>query len=165
MIPFWGDCAVLLRRAARGCLGGFPRASCCLACLSLAALLLGLAPVGIDLVSAPLVVQPHVSLGCLAPGSESPVGFTAVNSTGETIKLLGVAEFCSDWGCVSNTSAFPISVSPHCSSTFSLSVRTRERGVPGEFNAAVTLYSNAPGSEQTRLEITGCVVARGGFDR
>jgi hypothetical protein len=147
------------RYGIRKRLGGLPPVSCCLLILSLGAFLLGTKPPGIGEGGTLQVEQRSVSLGGLPPGVEVPVTFAATNRTGEPIKLLGVSQLCTSWGCVYwERTAFPVWVAPCSTSTFRLKLRTRKLGTPVPFNAEVSLYSDAPGSEQTSLRVSGSIV-------
>jgi hypothetical protein len=100
----------------------------------------------------------HQSLGDLPPGVEIPVSFTVTNQSSRSVTLLGVSQFCVDWGCVYATGGFPADLAPHTSGTVSMHVRIATRGRTGKFAAEVILYSDCPGLGQTQLTVTGNVV-------
>lgn len=104
------------------------------------------------------VDQPVIALGDLPPGVEIPVILTVTNSSDRAVKLLGIQEFCANWGCISNRSRFPCEIPTRSSSTLTLQVLTRAGGVLGDFTGESILYSDAPCSEQITLVITGRIV-------
>jgi len=105
-----------------------------------------------------LRVEPRMwALGDLAPGAEVPLNFTVTNPSSRPVKLLGISGFCVSWGCVSAT-GFPVRVAPHSSARLGLHLRPSTGGFSGEFVTEVTLFSDAPGREQTLLRINGRVV-------
>jgi hypothetical protein len=135
-----------------------------------------------------LRLEPLVrSLGDLPPGAEIPVNFTVTNLLDRPVRLLGAEGVCLPWwhiygvdfsddtdfpvpvprlpvdgksgwvAWVSGTD-FPVWVPPASSREFSLRLRVRPMGYSGRFDGKVTLYSDAPGCEQTPLRITGSVV-------
>jgi hypothetical protein len=123
----------------------------------LSALVLSRPPERIEM-EGTLRVEPQMrNLGDLVPGVEIPVPFTVTNLSSKPVKLLGVPGFCVSWGCVFATD-FPVRVSPHTSTTFSIHIRPNTRGLSGELAFGVVLYTDAPGREQTPLRIAGRVV-------
>jgi hypothetical protein len=99
----------------------------------------------------------HQSLGDLPAGVEFPVSFAVTNESSRSVTLLGVTQFCEDWGCV-YASGFPVTLAPRSSSTISVGVRTRAGGRTGNFAAEVILYSDCPGFGQIQLSIAGNIV-------
>jgi hypothetical protein len=99
----------------------------------------------------------HVSLGDIPPGAEIPADFTVTNECSKSTTLLGVSQFCAEWGCV-YASRFPITLAPNACETFSVHVRTRKPGQSGEFATEVILYTDAPGSGQIELSIAGKIL-------
>jgi len=99
------------------------------------------------------------SLGVLRPGDTTVIKFNVANVSSEEIRLLGVGAVCAEWGCVYGT-GFPIKVPPNTAAEIAINLRISAR-FSGEFSTRVTLYSDAPGSEQINLGLLGRVGGQG----
>lgn len=99
------------------------------------------------------------SLGVLRPGNTTFVKFNVANVSPHEIRLLGVEASCAKWGCVYGT-GFPIKVPPNTAAEIGVMLRISAR-FSGEFSTRVTLYSDAPGSEQIDLGLLGRVASQG----
>ncbi len=108
-------------------LTGYSLASSGFLLLGLVAFLLGGTPAETRLAGGLRIEPQSVSLGDLPAGARVPVTFTVRNLSGGPVKLLGVEQFCTNWGCLYKATDFPRRIPPHSSGTFSLEVRTRAR--------------------------------------
>jgi hypothetical protein len=83
------------------------------------------------------------------------------NLSSDPVRLLGTERICMPWGCV-DAMDFPVRVLPRSSSEFRVELRPPSKPFFGEFAGEIILYSDALGSEQTPLRLTGRVVRLAG---
>jgi hypothetical protein len=108
------------------------------------------------------VVPSIRALGDLRPATRVPVVFRAINGSSRPIRVLGVQEICSLWGCV-RAENLPCTIPPHTSSDVRLSLETTD-GSHIEalvFDATVVLYSDCTGNNIIPLHLGGRVVPAG----
>jgi hypothetical protein len=126
---------------------------------SLAALALGRAASGTTGGGSLRLPEVVKSLGALRPKNTTFVKFNVANVSSHEIRLLGVGAVCAEWGCVYGT-GFPIKVPPKTAAEIAITLRISAR-FSGELSTQVTLFSDAPGSEQIGLGLLGRVAREG----
>jgi hypothetical protein len=117
-----------------------------------------------------LRLEPAVlSLGDLPPATSVSLIFKAINSSSRPIRVVGVQNTCSLWGCVGSGN-LPCVIPPHSSSNVVLALKTNSAVVLSRgttdgksfrdlaFDADVKLYSDCPKDNIISLRVSGKVV-------
>lgn len=110
-----------------------------------------------------LQVEPAVhALGELAPGAVVPVIFNAFNKSSHQVRIIGLNEVCTAWGCV-RAKNLPCVVRPHGRADIELSVLTTDRAHETAlvFEREIALHSDCPGKTFIPLRISGKVIPDG----
>jgi hypothetical protein len=98
-------------------------------------------------------------LGDLAPGAVVPVVFKATNRSSHPIRVFGLNEVCTSWGCV-RAKNLPCVVPPHGSADVALAIfvtgGSAETGLA--FEREFALYSDCPGKYAVPVRVSGKVV-------
>ena len=109
---------------------------------------------------AGLLVEPAFrAFGDLPAGAVVPLVLKATNTSSHPIRVLGLTQGCTVWGCVSAKN-LPCVVPPGASADIAISLQTTIR--PPEtglaFERELSLYSDCPGKYAIPVRVSGKVV-------
>jgi hypothetical protein len=107
-----------------------------------------------------LQVEPlNRSLGDLSLAAHVPLIFKATNSSSEPIRVIGIKEVCTNWGCL-EAENLPCVVPPRSSAEIALSMRTTIRQLKKvlAFEYVIDIYSDRFEQRVTPVHISGRVI-------
>jgi hypothetical protein len=107
-----------------------------------------------------LQLEPLIrALGDVVPATSVPIVFKATNTSSRPIRVVGVKNICTPWGCLSAEN-LPCVVPAHASSDVRLSLKTTDRSHVGSlvFDGEIVLYSDSASNEIIPARVSGRVV-------